>query len=139
MGSRFCVSSLGGWHPGRSRLAISQAGRAPSRPSGRQACTRASHDEAARGSVTRALQQEVARWEAAMRAPVGSPKWRSYWREGGGVRYRAALEAVEAADAPPAVARQRRSRQVERTCVLGKYIKTNCANAAFDAVEPNGS
>jgi hypothetical protein len=73
-------------------------------PAAAKTCTRASHDEAVRGPVAGALQQEVAKWEAAMRALEGSPKRRSYWREGSGVRYRAALEAVEAADAPPAVA-----------------------------------
>jgi hypothetical protein len=30
-----------------------------------------------------ALQQEIARWEGAMRAPEGSAEWNSYWREGG--------------------------------------------------------
>lgn len=47
------------------------------------------------------LQQEVRRWEAAMRAPEGSEEWRSYWKNGGSQAYGAALQALEAADTAP--------------------------------------
>jgi hypothetical protein len=50
------------------------------------------------------LQQEVAKWEAAMRSPEGSAEWRSYWREGGSQAYGEALRAMEAADTAPALA-----------------------------------
>jgi hypothetical protein len=48
-----------------------------------------------------ALQQEVTRWQAAMRAPEGSAEWRSYWKEGGSVAYGETLRALEALDVAP--------------------------------------
>jgi hypothetical protein len=50
-----------------------------------------------------ALQQEIERHQANMRAPEGSAEWRQYWREGGSAQYLAALQAMEtAAGAQPA-------------------------------------
>jgi hypothetical protein len=49
-----------------------------------------------------ALQQEIAKHEANMRAPEGSPEWNAYWKQGGSTDYLRALQAREAADAAPA-------------------------------------
>jgi hypothetical protein len=42
-----------------------------------------------------ALQQEIEKQEANMRAPQGSPGWTEYWRGGGSQRYVASLQASE--------------------------------------------
>jgi hypothetical protein len=47
------------------------------------------------GPTRAELQQEIAKWESAMREPEGSPGWKSYWREGGSRVYLSALQASE--------------------------------------------
>jgi hypothetical protein len=42
------------------------------------------------------LRRAIAKHEADMKAPQGSPEWRAYWREGGDAQYRAALEGLQA-------------------------------------------
>jgi hypothetical protein len=43
------------------------------------------------------VRAEIYRWETAMKAPVGSDDWKSYWRGPGKQAYHAALTALETA------------------------------------------